>query len=170
MVDYKTTILKFDKKGEKTGWTYIDVPADIAEQICPGTKKSFRVKGKLDKFSIKQVALIPMGNGDFIIPLNADIRKALGKKEGAQLQVSLALDKSEIKLSDDFITCLEDEPRALTYFKSLSPSHQKYFSSWIESAKTEPTKIKRITMAVNALAKELGYPEMLREAKAKNTI
>ncbi|HQV55523.1 MAG TPA: YdeI/OmpD-associated family protein, partial [Chitinophagaceae bacterium] len=44
-------------------------------------------------------------------------------------------------------------------------SHQKYFSKWIDAAKTEPTKVKRITMAVNALAKKVGYPEMIRAAK-----
>ena len=29
----------------------------------------------------------------------------------------------------------------------------------------EPTKIKRITMAVNALSKKWGYPEMLRYSR-----
>lgn len=167
MVDYKTTILKFDKKGEKTGWTYIDVPADVAEQLMPGNKKSFRVKGKLDKHSIKQVALIPMGKGDFIIPINAVLRKALGKKEGAQIMVSITVDKADFKFDEDFIACLEDDVKASKYFKSLTGSHQKYFSKWIESAKTEETKVRRITMAINALNREMGYPEMLRESKSK---
>lgn len=167
MVEYKTTILKFEKNGEKTGWTYIDVPADVAEQLVPGNKKSFRVKGKLDKHPIKQVALIPMGNGNFIIPINADIRKAIGKKEGAQLLVSLNVDKTAFKFDDDFMACLEDEPKAIDYFKSITASHQKYFSKWIASAKTEETKVKRITMAISALSREMGYSEMLRESKAK---
>ncbi len=170
MIEYKTTILRFDKQGEKTGWTYIEVPEDIAQQLLPGNKKSFRVKGKLDKHPIKQMALLPMGEGHFILPLKADIRKAIGKKHGAQLLVSLSVDKSEFKLSEDFMACLEDEPKALTFFKSLTPGHQKYFSKWIEEAKTEATKIKRITMAVNALAKSLGYPEMLRAEKAKKEL
>ncbi len=167
MVEYKTTILKFDKQGEKTGWTYIDVPADIAEQLMPGVKKSFRVKGKLDNYKIKQMALLPMGGGHFIIPLKADIRKALGKKHGAQLLVSLTADKEEFKFAEDFIVCLGDEPKAFAYFKTLTGSHQKYFSKWIDSAKTEETKVKRITMAVNALARSMGYPEMLRESKER---
>jgi hypothetical protein len=170
MVEYKTTILKFDKQGEKTGWTYIEVPADLAEQLMPGTKKSFRVKGKLDNYTIKQVALIPMGGGNFIIPINSTIRKAVGKKHGAQLLVSLAVDKGEFKFEEDFIACLKDEPKALAYFNTLTGSHQKYFSKWIDSAKTEETKVKRITMAVNALARSMGYPEMLRESQGKKII
>jgi Domain of unknown function (DUF1905)/Bacteriocin-protection, YdeI or OmpD-Associated len=167
MVEYKTTILKFAKNGEKTGWTYIDVPADVAEQLVPGNKKSFRVKGKLDKHPIKQVALIPIGNGNFIIPINATHRKALGKKEGAQVLVSIAVDKAAFKFDEDFMTCLEDDTKAMKYFKTLTGSHQKYFSKWIESAKTEETKVKRITMAISALSRDMGYSEMLREGKAK---
>jgi hypothetical protein len=170
MIEYKTMILRFDKQGEKTGWTYIEIPEDIAQQLMPGNKKSFRVKGQLDKHTIKQMALLPMGGGNFIMPLKADIRKAIGKKHGAQVMVSLIVDKSEFKLSGDFMACLEDEPKALAYFKTLTPGHQKYFSKWIEDAKTEPTKVKRMTMAVNALAKSMGYPEMLRAEKAKKVL
>lgn len=47
-VIYNTLILRFGNMGEKTGWTYIEVPADIAGQIMPGQRKSFRVKGRLD--------------------------------------------------------------------------------------------------------------------------
>lgn len=170
MIEYKTTILRFDKQGEKTGWTYIEVPADIAGQLMPNTKKSFRVRGTLDKLVIQQVALLPMGGGNFIMPLKADIRKALGKKHGAQLVVALAVDKSAFTFSEDFIACLEDEPEAIVFFKTLPGGHQKYFSKWIDSAKTEATKVKRITQAVNALAQHMGYSEMLRAEKARKEV
>ena len=85
MVLFSTTIHKFDKQGEKTGWTYLEIPADIAQQLVPGNKKSFRVKGKLDNHSIKGVALLPMGGGTFIMPLNSAMRKGIGKRQGAQL-------------------------------------------------------------------------------------
>ena len=71
MIRFKTIILKFQKQGEKTGWTYIEVAADLAQQLKPGNKKTFRVKGKLDGYSFQQVALLPMGNGSFIMALNA---------------------------------------------------------------------------------------------------
>jgi len=34
----------------------------------PNNKKSFKVKGTLDSHTIKQTALIPMGDGSFILP------------------------------------------------------------------------------------------------------
>lgn len=168
MVKYTTRILKFAEQGEKTGWTYIVVPADVAQRLKPGNKQSFRVKGKLDSFSIKQVALLPMGEGEFIIPVNGAIRKGIGKRHGAVLNVSLEVDKSDFVFNADFMACLEDEPDAHKHFKTLPGSHQRYFSKWIDSAKADATKAKRIAMAINALARKMGYPEMLREKASLN--
>lgn len=165
MVTFTTILKKFDAKGEKTGWTYIEIPAEEAEELNPGVKTSYRVKGKLDDYKISQVALIPMGDGTFIIPFNATMRKALGKRKGYSVNVTITLDKSEFNFSEDFIACLEDEPKALAHFKTLTGSHQKYFSKWIDSAKTIPTKSKRITMAIKALSLKQGYPEMIRANK-----
>lgn len=166
MVSYITTILKFDEQGEKTGWTYIEVPAEYAEKLKPGNKKSFRVRGKLDEHPIKGVALMPMGEGNFIMAINAAMRKGIGKRKGAKLSVKLEVDDSPITLSSDLLDCLADEPKALEFFNQLTPGHRKYFSNWIESAKTEETKAKRIALSVNAMARGLHYGLMIREQKA----
>ena len=165
MVRFETALRKFDKQGEKTGWTYIEIPSDIAAKIKPGEKRSYRVKGKLDNHSLTGVAMLPMGAGAFIIPVNGDMRKAIGKRHGAMVKVQLEEDKKPFQFNKDFMDCLKDEPTASQFFKTLSGSHQRYFSKWIDSAKTEPTQVKRIAQAVSALAKKMGYPEMLRSQK-----
>lgn len=165
MVQFTTTILQFNEQGEKTGWHYIEIPADIAQQLKQGNKKSFRVKGKLDSYSFEGVALLPMGGGSFIMALNKEIRKGIHKRKGAKLKVQLLIDEKPYQLSAEFVECLNDEPNALAFFKTLPRGHQNYFSKWIESAKTVQTKAKRIAQAVNGLAKKQGYPEMLRALK-----
>ena len=165
MVHFTTTIKQFGKQGEKTGWTYIDVPSDIAEKLMPGNRRGFRVKGKLDNFVIRGIALIPMGKGDFILTINADLRKGIRKKKGAMLSVKLQVDPEGYKLNEDFIACLNDDPDAKSFFNTLTGSHRNYFSKWIDAAKTEPTKTKRIAMAVNALSKKWGFHEMIRNSK-----
>jgi hypothetical protein len=169
MVKYTTTILKFDSQGEKTGWTYIEIPADLAQELKPGNKQSFRVKGKLDRHAIAGIALLPMGGGSFIMPLNAEMRKATGKRKGAMLQVQLAVDDNpEPVTCPELMECLADAPEALAHFNSLPKGHRNYFMKWINSAKTIPTKEKRIAMAVIALSKKQGYNEMLRAQKDNN--
>lgn len=167
MIAFSTRVKKFDKKGEKTGWTYIEISKRYANQINPGCKTSFRIKGKLDQYEIEKTALLPMGDGDFILPFNAAIRKGTGKKMGDLINVEITLDVRELTLSKDFIQCLKDDPIAFAFFKSLPKGHQNYFSKWIDSAKTTATKTKRITMAVIALALKQGYGEMIRANKGK---
>ncbi len=165
MIEFETTILKFGSKGEKTGWTYIHIPGDLANKLKPGNKKSFRVKGRLDNFTVKGIALLPFGKGDFIMPLNAVMRKGTGKRHGAMLSVRLTEDKQPLELSKDLMDCLADDAGALKFFENLARSHQHYFSKWIETAKTDATKTKRIAQTVNALAKKQGFSEMLRALK-----
>ncbi len=165
MVSFNTVIQKFGQQGDKTGWTYIAVPAKIADKLKPGNKKSFRVKGKLDEHVFSGIALIPMGGGDFIMALNASVRKAIKKMKGAPLSVSLEVDDKPITVPEDLQLCLEDEPAAWEFFNTLAKGHRNYFINWLESAKTETTRTKRIAMMINALSKKWGYPEMIRAAK-----
>lgn len=165
MITFTAAMHRFDKQGEKTGWTYVEIPVDIAQELKPGNKKEFKVKGKIDSHVIKRVSLMPMGGGRFIMPVNASMRKAIGKRHGAMIKLQLIEDKSEFVFNKDFLECLADEPVAEKFFKTLPGSHQRYFSKWIDEAKTEQTKTKRIAMAVNALSKGSDYGKMLREAK-----
>ena len=165
MTTFHTILQKFGEKGEKTGWTYVHIPADIAQEIKPNTKLGFRVKGTIDDFSIKLVALIPMGEGDFIIPINAQMRRGIRKEEGAMVMLTLEEDTDELPQSEELMICLEDEPKALEAFLKMPKGHQNYYSKWIESAKTIETKTKRITMTVHGLALGMNYGEMIRYYK-----
>lgn len=162
---FTATLEKFSEMGEKTGWTYFGIPKKVAEKLMPGNKKSFRVKGKIDNYILKQTAVLPMGGGDFIMPVNGEMRKAIGKKKGDKVDITLEADKAEIKLNAALLECLADEPAALAQFNSMPMSHRRYYSKWIESAKTEATRTKRIAVAVSSLAKKIDYGEMLRNQK-----
>ena len=166
MVAYEAIILKFDRNGDKTGWTYIEVPADVAQQLLPGIKRSFRVKGWLDNFQIAGKALLPMGEGNFILPLKQEIRRGVRKTAGAVLRVQLEHDAGFlIDMPGDLQECFDDEPEAFTYFNSLTASHQGYFIKWVNDAKTEGTKANHIAATINATLRHIDYGMMLRELK-----
>src|SRR5664279_1093417 len=105
MIHFNTIIKKFGELGEKTGWSYLEVPEEMASKIKPGCKKSFRVKGTLDDFKIERTALLPMGEGHFIIPVNATIRRALGKRKGSMVKVSLSEDIRDVEINKSFLLC-----------------------------------------------------------------
>ena len=110
-----------------------------------------------------------MGDGHFIIPINAAMRKATGRNLGDKLKVVLEADESEFTFSEDFMACLQDDPVAYDFVQTLTGSHQKYLSKWIDSAKTSAAKNNRIVMAVTALSKKQGYPEMIRANKTRSS-
>ncbi len=165
MLHFSTVLKKFDQQGEKTGWTYFEVPATIASQLKQDTKKSFRVRGMLDQYHFAGVALVPVGGGDYIFAVNATMRKATKKKKGDTLEVAMEEDPEPPKISASLLECLEDEPQAKAYFITLAHSHQLYFTRWIDSAKTEATRIKRLALTINGLAQNKDFGQMLRDAK-----
>ncbi|HLI92749.1 MAG TPA: YdeI/OmpD-associated family protein, partial [Puia sp.] len=114
------------------------------------------------EYAISKVALLPMGEGDFIMPLKAAVRKAIRKQKGAKLIVELELDKAVIRPPKELMDCLADEPAALAHFNSLPRSHQNYFGNWVQQAKTAGTRAKRIACVVTAMSRKLNFAEMLR--------
>lgn len=168
MTDFTTIIQKFDEQGEKTGWTYVDIPAAIADKIKPGVRTSYRVKGWLDALAVDGLALTPMGNGDFILTLKADLRRKLGKQKGAPLRVRLEEDNDfKFEVPDDLSDLMNDDPDAHAYFDSLSNSHRNYFLKWYWDAKTEPTRLKRLEQIYDALQKRWDYGLMIRKGKPR---
>src|SRR2546427_7862102 len=144
MLQFTAIILKFDKRGERTNWHYIEVPAEIIRRLNHWKKTGFRVKGLLDNFKIKQVALLPDGRGGFILPVNAKMRKGTGKKEDELLIVSLDKDRQFIPPDEDFLKCMEEEPAAKQGYVRTTASERNYFNKWIAGAKTDQTKADRI--------------------------
>ncbi|WP_316821298.1 YdeI/OmpD-associated family protein [Pedobacter gandavensis] len=168
MVTFKAEIERFAEMGEKTGWTYIFVPFEIANAIKADCRKSYRVRGMLDQVNIAGLALVPMGSGDFIIALNQLLRKKLKKDKGGIVSLMLEEDPDfKILMPDDLEVCLSDEPQWLEGFLKLPKSHQNWYINWLNSAKTEATRTKRLVRIVNAMDKNWDFGTMMRDGKAR---
>jgi Domain of unknown function (DUF1905)/Bacteriocin-protection, YdeI or OmpD-Associated len=165
MIGFKATLQKFGMQGEKTGWIYIAVPAEIAQQIKPNYKKTYRVKGKIDNVIITGGALLPMGEGNFIFAVNAPLRNQLKKVVGAEVKVQFEEDDDIVKLSAELLACIDDAPEAAIYFNALPPSHKNYYSNWVKSAKSEQVIAKRIASVIKACSMKMSYSEMMRANK-----
>lgn len=155
MTRFTTLLQQFDEKGEKSGWTYILIPQDIAEVLIPGNRKTFRVKGKIDNHSIKAVAVMPMGDGSFILPVNATMRRAIAKRKGAMVNVALTIDTAPPEIPQALADCLADEPQARAFFEQLPLSQRNYYSKWVIAVKSELLQAERIAQVIDALV--LGY-------------
>lgn len=163
MIYLKTEIEKYESNSEKTGWSYVYLPQEIADQIKPNSRRGFRVKGFLDELAVNGLSATPIKNDGFIIPLNKNLRKVLRKEEGAVIELRLEFDANfKIEMPEILEVCLAQEEGLLAYFLSLPKSHQNYFINWLNTAKTEPTLSKRLVMLVNAMALKQDFGAMIR--------
>lgn len=147
------------------GWTYLEVPADVIAALRLKSNREFRIKGHIDDVKIERQACYPVGAGQFIIALNALLRKRLGKKEGATVSVTLTLDQREALQSQELLDCLREEPHALEQFNTLTKAHQNYFHNYVNSAKGADTRAGRIVNSLNAMLKKMTFGEMIRSLK-----
>ena len=168
MITFKAEIERFHDMGEKTGWTYVFIPLAIANQIKSDCRKSFRVKGYLDQVAIEGVSMVPMGEGNFIIALNGALRKKLRKEKGAVLELSLTEDTTfKIEMPEDLEICLSDEAHLMQNFLKQPKSHQNYYINWLNTAKTETTRTKRIVKIISAMDQGWDFGTMMRDGKER---
>lgn len=169
MPNFNTTILKSGKNGEKTGWTYIDIPNDIILKLKLKSRREFRIKGTIDDVKIERLAVYPVKNAGFIIALNAELRKKLGKKEGAMVSVKFEVDDQALKLSNELVECMKDDKKALTQFSTLTKAQQNYFHNYVNGAKGAETKARRIAQSLEAMHQKIDFGAMIRShQKPKN--
>ncbi len=154
LVDKKYLLEKYPGKG---GWTYAAIPEIIQNKLSPfGWVK---VKGKIDEYEIKNYKLIPMGNGKLFLPVKAEIRKKINKKEGDWVNVILFEDNSPTEIPTELLDCLKEESIAYKTFLSYTDGQQKEFIDWIYSAKTDTTKVERIVKTIDKLIKKEKFRE-----------
>ena len=148
LTDKEYLLQKFAGKG---GWTYAEIP-----EILKDKHAHFgwvRVRGSIDHFEIRSYHLMPMGNGKLFLPVKAAIRKAINKKAGDLVHVTLFADNEPVEIPEELKLCLMDEERGLEVFRAYSYGEQKAMINWIYAAKREETRIERIARTMDKIAK-----------------
>ncbi|MBK1441462.1 DUF1905 domain-containing protein [Parapedobacter sp. ISTM3] len=169
-VEFQAAIHRSETHGAAmVGWAYVDVPYHIANQLKPDYRQAYRVRGEIDGHPFSGLSLMPKGEGDYFLAINAGMRKALRKGVGDVLVLRLEEDKDfVIEVPEDLEICLlDDEADLMGRFMALAKSHRNYFINHINGAKTAPTRAKRIAMTVEAMAMGLDFGAMIRLDKAR---
>ena len=96
-----------------------------------------KVRELMAKSLMTKAGLVKIDDG-----LLKGTKKTKARPAAAELQIPPCLKQA-----------LEADPRAMEYFGKLAPSYQKLYIGWIDSAKKEETRRKRVREAVDKLSR-----------------
>jgi hypothetical protein len=162
---FTSIIQKFSSRGEKTGWTYVEIPPELVVKLQLPSKRGFRIKGIMDDVKFSRLSTYPVGGGNFIVAINRDLKKKLAKKEGALLRIKFQLDEKKAPQSPELLIALKEEKKALQVFRKQPFSHQNYFHRYVAAAKTKATRATRIVNIITAMYRGQDFGAMIRSLK-----
>ena len=123
---------------------YLEVPINVEQEF--GTRSRVRVQGTVNGITVDR-ALMPQKSGVHIIILGSDIRRAAKlKKVGDQVQVELWKHPNPevINLPEELAETLDFIPEMKAAWERLTLGRKRNMCYWVGSAKTLPTRAKRI--------------------------
>lgn len=133
----------------KRGGAFVVVPLDVEAVFG---KKRVKIKATLDGIPYRG-SMVRMGSPDHIIGIIKEIRQKAGKDIGDKIAVCFEedLEPRVVTVPEDFQKMLDAAPLASKYYQSLSYTHQKEYVQWIEEAKREETRMRRLQKAISML-------------------
>jgi len=141
--------ISFDAVVEREGkFTYISMPFSPRE--IWGAKPRFSVNGTINEIAVRGT-LGALGQ-DYFLRLGAAWLRDSGINPGDLVKVILSLEgPQEENLAPDIKRALIANEKTKTFFESCPTYYRKNFIRWIESAKREETRIKRIQEMITLL-------------------
>ncbi len=136
-------------------WSYVEFPHDVKELF--GKRGDVRVKCLINGVAADR-ALMPTKSGYHIIVMGGDLRKKAGiKRPGDMVTIELWLDPEpdRIDIPEELADTLAFIPEMKATWDKLKPGMQRNMCYWIRTAKTAPTRAKRIAELLRRF--ESGY-------------
>jgi hypothetical protein len=134
------------------GGAYVEIPF-VVEAVF-GSKRP-KVKAMIEGVPYRGT-LIRMGTECHILGIRKEICEQAGKTFGDEVEITIEedLEPRIVEVPADLLQALASDSEAKACFEKLSYTHQKEYVTWIETAKKEETRKKRVTKTTEMLKKE----------------
>jgi Bacteriocin-protection, YdeI or OmpD-Associated/Domain of unknown function (DUF1905) len=147
---------RFDATVEQHGsGTVVVVPFDLKEAFGSGRPP---VLATVNGHTFR-TTLFTMG-GRALLGLNREVREAAGVETGEEVSVELDRDKEPrtVEVPSDLAAALEADPTVRETFAGLSYTHRKEYVRWVEDAKRDETRTRRIAKSIELLREGAKTP------------
>lgn len=131
------------------GGAFVEVPFDVEKAF--GAKKP-RVKAMIEGVPYRGL-LTRMGGPNHILIILKGIREQIGKTFGDEIKVTAEADVEErvTTVPAELKRAFKSEKEAKAAFEELSYTHKREYVMWIEEAKKEETRQRRVAKTIEML-------------------
>ena len=139
-------------------WTFLTLPKEASVQLPSRGMAS--VEGTFEGL-VFQATLQPDGQGGHWLKVDRKLREAAGAEAGdvVSLEIAPVAEEPESKVPADLRKALAAAcPKARAVWSDITPVVRRDWIQWIESAKREETRLKRIESACDMLSKGKRRP------------
>jgi hypothetical protein len=131
------------------GGAFVEVPFDVEKVF--GSKKP-RVKAMIEGVWYRGL-LTRMSGPNHILIILKGIREQIGRTFGDEVKVSVELDVEErvVIVPLELKRAFKSDKEAKAAFEKLSYTHKKEYATWINEAKKDETRERRVAQTVEML-------------------
>jgi hypothetical protein len=131
------------------GGAFVEVPFDV--EAVFGSKRP-KIKALIEGMPYRGT-LVRMGTECHLLLILKSIRKQVGKTFGDEIKVSVELDVEErvVTVPAELKRAFKSEKEAKAAFEKLSYTHQKEYVTWINEAKKDETRTRRVEQTIKLL-------------------
>ena len=133
------------------GGAFVEVPLDVEKEF--GSKRP-KVKAMIEGVPYRGI-LTRMGGDHHLLIILKEIREKIGKTFGDEVKISVEPDTEPrvIEVPVELKKVFKTEKEAKALFDKLSYTHQREYVMWINEAKREETRARRVAQAIEMLKK-----------------
>jgi hypothetical protein len=131
--------------------------AEQVEAVGEGAKR-FPVVATVNGYTWRTT--VTRMRGEFLLGLNRAVREGAGVEPGDTVEVNVELDTAarEVEVPRALANALAEDSQARVAFDRLAYTHRKEYARWIDEAKRDETRERRLAQAL----------EMLRQGKTRS--
>ncbi|MEZ4456688.1 MAG: YdeI/OmpD-associated family protein [Gemmatimonadales bacterium] len=143
MPRFRTTLVA-GKKNPYRSWTFVVVPADLADRWGSGQKA---VAGSIAGHAFRGTA--SRGEGALRIPVPRAYLEETGIARGDTVEVVLELDAAPrtVAVPAELQRVLESDAKLAALFAALPPAHRRAWAAYVADAKRPETRVRRAARA-----------------------
>jgi len=157
-IHFTATLLRPANTGKTIDWTFLKLPKPASAKLPSRGMNS--VEGTFNGIAF-HATLEPDGDGGHWLKVDRTLREATGAEPGdvASLEIAPTAEEPEPAAPADLQKALAAaDPKARAIWADITPMARRDWIQWIESAKQEKTRVKRIASGCDMLAKGKRRP------------